>query len=347
MEKLRKFLAAISALIACVGMTSCSSENDLPGNETEQEFYTVRLGWGGELDVTYEPLTRADATDDLYGIQVYSTPDIELEDGEEITWTPYAYGLFDNTDISINLLKGYKYKFVATMIVDGKNKLDTYIVETYEAGYRLPFYVENMPNGICPLANEFDYQSSSSFCLSNLSDATTFLQGGILVTRANVKRYYGELDNYVPSNENTQAKIPMKFTCFGAKFVAKGKAAESGTLKIQLEGAPVLNLTPTTEQHFISDIFTFANLYNAWKTDNYSETIAVSISWYKEDGITIPLGTHNITYKRNKTTIVNIEVDDEGLESGVGFEFEDTDMPEEETETTIKDGEIVETEVGT
>lgn len=342
MEKLRKFLAAITALIACVGMTSCSSENDLPGNEAEQEFYTVRLGWGGELDVTYEPLTRADATDDLYGIQVYSTPDIELEDGEEITWTPYAYGLFDNTDISINLLKGYKYKFVATMIVDGKNK-----IWSLDSGdYNVPFFVQGTIEGFCPISNTFDYQSSKYF--SSLTGEVYLRSNGAvdLYSHPNIERYYGELDNYEPI-QDAQATIPMKLTCFGAKFVAQGKAAASGTLEIQMSNAPVLELTPTTDAKYISDIFSFSNVYEAWNADEYSEEIAVTINWHKTDGIIIPLGTHNITYKRNKTTIVNIEVDDEGLESGVGFEFEDTDMSEEEAETTIKDGEIVETEVGT
>lgn len=344
MEKLRKFLAAISALIACVGMTSCSSENDLPGNETEQEFYTVRLGWGGELDVTYEPLTRADATDDLYGIQVYSTPDIELEDGEEITWTPYAYGLFDNTDISINLLKGYKYKFVATMIVDGKNRVSG----GEEGRFGYPFFNPGGPNGECYLNNQFIFSSNE---FTELGNGGTWLldESGIFhgCSRPNLERFYGELENYIPDKQNNQVTIQMKRTSFGAKFIAKGKAAESGTLEIQLADAPKMEFTPTENIDYIFNIFTFKYVYEAWKTDNYSETIATTISWHKTDGIIIPLGTHNITYKRNKTTIVNIEVDDEGLESGVGFEFEDTDMSEEETETTIKDGEIVETEVGT
>ena len=347
MEKLRKFLAAITALIACVGMTSCSSENDLPGNEAEQEFYTVRLGWGGELDVTYEPLTRADATDDLYGIQVYSTPDIELEDGEEITWTPYAYGLFDNTDISINLLKGYKYKFVATMIVDGKNKVGGSIELGKHFGY--PFFNDAGQNSECELSNKFSYDASNFF--PYLGEGNTWLlkENGEIkgYTRPNFERFYGELDNYEPNAQNAQVTISMKRTCFGAKFVAQGKAATEGTLDIQIEGAPKMSLTPSGETLSIFDIFTFSNVKDAWSTENYSEDIEVTINWHKEDGITIPLGTHKITYKRNITTVVNINVEDEGVQSGVGFEFEDTDMPEEETETTIKDGEIVETEVGT
>ena len=125
MKNSRGLKAVILALTASLSMLSCSSENEYVTNEDEKDFYTVQLGMGGEWDVSYAPLSRASTkdTNDLHGIQVYSAPDIELEENETVTWTPFAYGLFDNEDaMSINLLKGYKYKFVATIVKDGKKK---------------------------------------------------------------------------------------------------------------------------------------------------------------------------------------------------------------------------------
>ena len=108
MKKTAFFKSAIIALLTCVGFVACNSNvEEIP---TEPETYTVQLGWAGEiLDVSYEPLaTRATATadaDDLYGIQVYSAPNNDSENGGMVSWTPYAYGLFDGTaNISINLL---------------------------------------------------------------------------------------------------------------------------------------------------------------------------------------------------------------------------------------------------
>ena len=114
MKKVTLFKSAVLALLACVGIAACN--NDATEVPTEPETYTVNLGWAGEiLDVSYEPMTRV-ATDDLYGIQVYSLPK-SVEAEYDWDWNPYAYGLFDDPDkITITLASGYKYRFVATMI---------------------------------------------------------------------------------------------------------------------------------------------------------------------------------------------------------------------------------------
>ena len=64
-------------LLAVVGMlfTACveggANEQSTP---TEPEYVTVSLGLNVGLDYGYEPLSRAEENNDLYGIQVYSTP---------------------------------------------------------------------------------------------------------------------------------------------------------------------------------------------------------------------------------------------------------------------------------
>jgi hypothetical protein len=56
------------------------------------------------------------------------------------------------------------------------------------------------------------------------------------------------------------------------------------------------------------------------------------------------LGTHNIPFKRNKTTVVNVDLS-VGGEDGVGIVVtEEGEMPEGD-EITIKEGEIVDTEI--
>ena len=72
--------------------TACSEvgTTEQPNTPTEPEYVTVSLGLNVELDYEYEPLTRAEENNDLYGIQVYSTPVPATEDSE---WTAFAYGL--------------------------------------------------------------------------------------------------------------------------------------------------------------------------------------------------------------------------------------------------------------
>ena len=154
------------------------------------------------------------------------------------------------------------------------------------------------------------------------------------------------MEGYAPTDNGGKAKIQLKRTSFGAKYIAKGKNATNGTLDILMDSAPQLNLN-LAESNQCSEIYTFYNLRDAWLEGNYSETISVLIRLAREDGTVVPFGTHNITFKRNKTTVVNINTDDCGESSGVGVEFIDSgDMPED-SEITINDGEIVDTEIET
>ena len=349
MKKITIFWMAVVAFMAGIAMVACSNDDSL-NVDAEPEFYTVQLGWDGEIiDVMYEPMGTRATTDDLYGIQVYSTPDVELAEGASAVWSYYAYGLFDDPDnISINLLKGYKYKFVATMVKDGKN-----VVTPNGSGYYRPFttgQTASTTTHVAALNNQFDYQANIYF--TSLGKGATMIKGtSSIYHRPNVDRFYGELVDYTPGEQNAKAKIQMKRVGFGAKFIAKGKLAKSGTLHVQMEGAPAIELALTNSDNQTSDTYTFSNVAAAWADNKYTETIDVTINWTREDGTTLPLGTHQVTYKRNATTVVNVNIENDGEDSGLGFDIaeSETGVPVEdgENDVTITDGEIVETEVDT
>ena len=321
--------ASIAMLLMLSLATSCEkSEQPTPA---EPEYVTVSLGLDVSLDYDYEPLTRAEENNDLYGIQVYSTP---VPATENAVWTKYAYGLFDNTDnLTVKLIRGYEYKFVATMVKDGKDK-----VAEGDGKYGDPFGHEISPN---------TYQStplSVSFIYDQLGMG--YLGSNGFANYRNLERYYGELEGYIPGDNGSKVTIELKRTSFGVKYIAKGDYAENGTLEILMDQAPQLDLN-LAESNQISEIYTFYNIRAAWLDDNYSETISVVLRLVREDGTVVPFGTHNITFKRNKTTVVNINTDDCGESSGVGVEFIDSgDMPDGD-EITIDGGEIVDTEVET
>ena len=296
-----------------------------------------------DLDVTYEPLTRAQENNDVYGIQVYSTPAPATECPE---WKPFAYGAFYSTDnISINLLKGYEYKFVATMVKDGKEKLyhfeqwenDVYLGEEYWAPIS-SVVLDNFKYGL----DDHEWELERGLSCLNL-----FINGQMQsADRPNLERYYGELEGYTPGDKGGKAKIQLKRTSFGAKYIAKGKNAGSGTLEILMDGAMQINLN-LAESNKVSDIYAFYYVREAWLDNNYSETFPVVLRLVREDGTTVPLGTHNLTFKRNATTVVNVNMDDASEASGVGVEIlESGEMPEGD-EVTIENGEIVDTEVDT
>ena len=329
MKKVTLFKSAVLALLVCVGIAACN--NDATEVPTEPETYTVKLGWAGEiLDVSYEPLTRV-STDDLYGIQVYSLPKSE-EAKYDSDWNPYAYGLFDDSsNITITLQSAFKYKFEATMIRDGKNK-----VYKYDGGYGDPFYFH--PNYLKP-DNKFYYNGNNNF--NYLNNGYTQLIDRNHYMHPNIERFYGLLSDYIPS-ENSNAQIDMKRTSFGAKFIAKGTLAVDGTLIIEMKDAPKMELALTDGDDQISDVFSFFDLEKAWAKDDYTETIDVTFKRIRTDDTVQPLGTHAITFKRNTTTVVEVNIDKDGNDEGVDLEIPDSETGSlaDGNTVTINDGEM-------
>lgn len=160
MKKIFLLMFAAICFAACGG-----DENSIPGvtpdepNTTPKEFL-VSLGFSGEItSIEESPLSRA-ATNDLYGIQVYSSPT------SSDNYKPYAYGLFDSKDgMVIKLLEGYKYKFVSSMVVDGKQK-----ISSYESSYDDPFTRSFFST---KLENKFNYDSGKE--MGNLDNGYTYL----------------------------------------------------------------------------------------------------------------------------------------------------------------------------
>lgn len=340
--KLRQlFVAAAMAVLAVV---SCQ-KNALPEtSDQEQEYVTVQLGMGGELDVTYEPMTRGNDNNDLYGIQVYSAP----KDQENPSWSYYAYGLFDDVnDLTVSLLKGFQYKFVATMVVDGKSKITNYSTNKYS----YPFYVLGQESGRKLLDNKFTYGAGSH--ISDIGSGYSYLIEGSSnesYYRPNTDRYYGELVGYVPEDSsNDKAKIKMVRTSFQATFQAKGKLAVTGQLEILMDDAPAVVLDLANEKKH-SDYYTFQYVKKAHDNKNsYEEKIDVSINWYyqNEDGstVTVPLGTHKITYPRVQNTVLHINLENTNIDGGIGFELTEAGEMALGEEYTINDGNNVDTEI--
>lgn len=305
-------------MFAAICFAACGGdENSIPGvtpdepSTTPKEFL-VSLGFSGEItSIEESPLSRA-ATNDLYGIQVYSSP-ASADD-----YRPYAYGLFDSKDgMVIKLLEGYKYKFVSSMVVDGKQKISA---DDYGTSYLAPFSISISS---IKLENKFVYDSGKEMgWLDNGYTNLAELYGSF--NHPNTMRYYGEVTDYVPT-ANGSVSINMKKVVFGAKFITEGFT--EGTLYIKLKDAPTLQLVfPQTE---VEDIFTFKNEFpygNRWTADTYTETILVSISWQKNDGAIVPLINQEVTFKRNIKTTITVKVNDSSVNQGLNITEEKNEL---------------------
>jgi hypothetical protein len=134
----------------------------------------------------------------------------------------------------------------------------------------------------------------------------------------------------------------MKRTSFGAKFVAGGKLAVDGKLEIQIDGAPKMELALTDGADEISDIFSLSYIRNAWTKDDYTTDIAVNFKWIRADGTEAPLGTHTITFKRNVTTVVKVNINKDGNDESLGIEIDESEtgtMPDGD-EVIITNGQM-------
>lgn len=309
---MKKVLLAVSLALV---FASCGKDENLanptePVNPVAPKEYIVNLGFSGEITKIEEsPLGRSVGSD-LYGIQIYSMP----TKGSE--YKAYAYGLFDDkTKMTIKLMEGYKYKFVSTMVVNGKNIIQTSISDNNLPSYYFPFTKNMATETATEIGNSFVYTSSLFF--DGLNQGTTYLKGAIY-GRPNADRYYGEVVDYTPT-EGGNVSINMRRVAFGAKFITEGLTG--GKIKITLGEAPNIYIVhPDAE---VQDIFT---LSNAEAIGDYTETIPVSVSWEKEDGAIVPLVDQDIVFKRNKLTTITIKVKDNSINNGVDISQENTPM---------------------
>ena len=323
--KAKYFLLALCAVL--FGATSCESVENLgEAPETPSaEYYTVSLGFEGDIEVGYEPLRGAE-NNDLYGINVYTAP---ANAEGKISWTNYAYGLFDDpSNIKIDLLVGYQYKFVASMFKDGKEK-----VYNYNGGYGNPFMAAG---AYTPISTSFNYGLSN---MSGLGNGYTYLaKDAKSYYRPNIERYYGELEGYTPSY-NGKATIELGRTSYGVKFIAQGQSAGVGALEIQMTESPLVKYNLAESNEYF-DIYTFWHVRDAWLKSDYTEEVSVNINYIREDETVVPLGSHTLTFKRDKITTVTINIGYGGAENGIGLNVAWGDEMEEDSElaTTITNG---------
>lgn len=302
--------------LALIAFASCSKEDAIENESIEGKEYVVNLGFSGEIEISQSPLSKA-GTNDLYGVQVYSKKSSDSE------YAPYAYGLFDNTaDMEVKLIGGYQYKFVATMVEDGKDRIAT----DSKGYYETPFWIYKK-NENSQLGNIFFYTVEAEMLY--LDRGSTHLFNGedpsvADYERPNTVRYYGELIDFIPA-ENKIATINMKRVCFGAKFIANGFT--EGKITIQIPEAPVMTIIyPDTE---VDDIFTFSHdaLFNEpWTNDGYQENLEVSIIWTKADGTVVPISNQIIEFTRNELTTVTINLKEDSTNTDIEMEMEDGDI---------------------
>ena len=322
MKNCKNLCVAVLAFLS-FGLVSCDLLPDKPMIPGEEENYvTVNLALTGEyVELEYAPLeTRAESKADIYGIQVYTVTDAMMT-------TPYAYGVFSSLDnVSIKLLEGSKYKFVAGIIIDA---------DIYDKGDGFQYTNYGL------VGSSFEYSTNN--ILSEIECVNYDFEK---------VRFYGEITDYSPV-EGTSVKIETKRTVYGAHFVAEGLT--EGSLEIKVAKNMMTRYTVTLTPDFTESdkVYSFANQheawYGTWKTVDelvdYYTTKQLTINWTKADGSIVPMGVYDVEFKRNVRTTVRITVEDVGMPNGIVLTRENAAMVDDENEYVISGGKVTEVPV--
>ena len=312
MKTLRFLGTALIATLMCV---ACSNEEIVP-EEQEAKYVTVDLGVTGEyLKVSESPLgTRTSTTTDTYGINVYAIKG----DG---TQQDYAGGLFTSlNNLKVKLLAGQKYRFEVGIYVNDN-------VYYNDAGY----YVSSGINA--QICDDFSYSYGGYYFPMMGNNEYDY--------------YYGQSAEYTPT-ENGTVEIETKRTVYGAHFIAEG--LNEGTLNIHVSavsGASYsVNLTDEKPEYY--GVYCFGSPWSAWKGvngENYYISKNLKVEWTKDDGSVTPLGTFDVTFKRNIKTTIVIKVADPSQQNGIVVTKEETRMADDENKYVIEGGTITEVPV--
>lgn len=297
-------------LLMLVLLVSTCSKGDSGHPTPSSEKRMVSLVLGGEVLVSDIPLSRGVPTDDAYGINVYYDKEYDglIDD-------LYGYGLFDNIeDMKIELLSKHIYKFECMLVKDAKTSIWNYTDDNGKTYFDSPFwegYAESTDNYVGhPMCVSNSFIHSDQFFLPSIQWSTALI-GEDYVVCPNINLYYGELDNYSPS-QNEQAVIYLKRMVFGYQFVIENiDNLEEGDLVAEISADDVSRTTTLSLGEFSntgeSKLFMQTPKYvkDCWKDDAVSGLLHIHYVYKNGYLQTINQG---VVLKRNTLTIYTIRI---------------------------------------
>lgn len=296
MKKILLFALPLLAMciVSCnrVEIDATAGTEDTP--QSVGETVNVSFAFKGDITIEESPLSKAAGEEtestDLYGISVYYD---EERDGK--INDVYGYGLFDNiADMNISLLTGYKYKFVCSLVKDGKNEVAYNNYRFYSSdyftteGYCMPFcnsgqsYREDSFNYSYPSYRSYPTPVKNEFILGGSSHLTGLGKGGtnnfkaeeytsiygdrtyswssLSSTGNGGYKQYPETDRYYGETtdytptEGGVVSIEMKRCVFGMKLNVTG--VTDGSLTIFIDDISSNSITSNSYAYFFYDDIT-------------------------------------------------------------------------------------------
>jgi hypothetical protein len=156
------------------------------------------------------------------------------------------------------------------------------------------------------ITNGFEY--SATVGLDFLSESITVTQESINDAYPGIERYYGEYDNFSPTQEEALT-IDMKSASFLLQYIVSG--ITDGTVHLSIKNDQKTFVDADISSSVTSDTasYSFNNIKEAWQYNDYTENLTVSMKWMRGVGIEQDLGSQMIQVKRGAVNVVEIALD--------------------------------------
>lgn len=320
---------------------------------TKPVMKTIRMSFGGDIITeSDEPLLRAEDGDTYVGINVFWTE----KDKEGAKEEKYAYGLFNNyTNVSIDLLTGYTYRFESTILIERNDKLWDHGNASYESPFRTEsgdFAKSDMNKFHYSYLKDSDEQLSFVMMNSGMSYVATgsdmeYEYGEFHYPR--VKRFYGKCDEFDPG-VSSDVEIPMTYKSFGLKFILES-IPENTSISVS-DNTSIPNKTPETDPEYYlqfpenislnlesEDSKSWECIFSLFDFSKNTQEFKLRFTWIKANGQEKSF-SYPITVQAKKKKILKISIEGEVSQTKSGnitfTQMDDENMELEEDPEEIK-----------
>ena len=297
--KLIKYFISFLICVQTITFISCNQDSVI-NIDKESELITLPLKIDTEnVYITEEPLSKSTSNNDIYVIQItyYPTGSTSL--------SPYAYGIFDNlNDLSISLIKGYKYCIEAALYIDGKNQLYNYANWTTRVGFG--------EGKLTNITNKFI--SEASYRTTPNSWYNIYMKDKYMYLNPPIEKYFGNLQDFDPEKINS---IDLTLLYFSSKIKWIVNNLKEGSVSITTNtgrnDAPyrIPNINLTAESNSYESYYMLGDAYYSnGDITEYCETdnIHPSIVYKDKDGMETLLFKDVINLKRKTNITVQIDL---------------------------------------
>lgn len=296
-------------------VVSCS-KTETAIDTPEPEMFEVKIGVSGAFMSEQTNLTKSGNTKALVGINVWSSP------VDSDVYTNYAYGVYDCDEIVVSLLSGYKYKFDVRSTYDYDKVIDSDGVSTKT----------DSPFSKCIRGLSFVGEITNTFKYTSDEYVYPYAMGYMPI-----ELYYGEIDNYVPSDD---ASISVDLVKMSYGLSVEAQNLSTGYMSVTVgEVYQTFPVTLTVESPSYYSIRAMRNLHRAYVGN--SEEIPVSAELHTDDNVTIPIGSTTIRVSRNKLTKLKINANPPTKDNSFSFTYSSETIVDDDTNNFELGGEDV------